>query len=89
MKKSYTAPMTYMTAMMHECDILKASTPLTKREVEGYPYSEDDFQHGTPGIGETASGGDTYDGHGQGIGGGGNRGKELDLWGFDSFDLWN
>lgn len=78
MKKTYKKPETLITVIDHQYHLLADSNTETTRLVEGDPTS-----NGLPtDIGETSEGTDTYAGHGQGTGGGGNRSKE-------AFDLWD
>ncbi len=85
MKRIYIMPETQTIALEEMMELLANSKPQPGRYDEGGPNDE-----GFPGdIKETDKDTDPFGGHGQGTGGGGNRGKEFDLWGFDSFDLWN
>ncbi len=85
MKRLYETPETLVIVMDGDEKLLVAS-PDPNRNVAGGPPDEG----GMPGtVGETDGETDPYGGHGQGSGGGGNRGKEFDLWDIESFDVWD
>ncbi len=83
MKRIYIKPQT--DCVTYYGDVVMDSSSDSARNVGGGPTEE-----GIPTVvGETGDDTDPYGGHGQGTGGGGNRGKEFDLWDIDSFDVWN
>ena len=83
MKKHYVNPLIELFSMDHAENMLSNSD--NGREAGSGPTTD-----GLPiPIGETDDETDPYGGHGQGDGGGGNRGKEFDLWDIESFDVWN
>ena len=86
MKRKYYAPETFQTACYDSVVMGSASRIEATRNVGGGPTDEGRL----PGVvGETDGKIDPYGGHGQGEGGGGNRGKEFDLWDIEPFDVWD
>ena len=80
MKRKYLAPETIQVAFRGKI-VMSATSP---REAGGGPTNPEDGGKPLPGvIGETDNDTDPYGGHGQGTGGGGNRAKGTDLWGWD------
>lgn len=83
MNKKYITPATFVTEVFEEKQLLAHSDVLTTRHDSGDP-TKDGLPTDIYNVSDTP---DPYGNRGQD--GNTNRGKELDLWGFDSFDLWN
>ena len=76
MRRIYLKPETVRVA--YYGDVVMESSSDSTRNVDGGPTAPGQGLPGT--VGETDEDTDPYGGHGQGTGGGGNRGKEWNLW---------